>query len=63
VRAAECPVAACRGMGDKNMNDKRKDKIVVLTVMGRIDGSSKKVERGRDMDKKKERVKEYGQRR
>lgn len=56
-------MAACRGMGDKNMNDKRKDKIVVLTVMGRIDGRSKKVERGRDMDKKRERVKEYGQRR
>lgn len=42
MRTANCPVAACRGMCDQNMNDKRKDKIGVLTVMSRIDGRCKK---------------------
>lgn len=42
ARTAECPVAARRRMEDQNMNDKRKAKIAVLTVMGKIDGRCQK---------------------
>lgn len=35
-------MAACRGMGDQNMNDKRKDKVAILTIMGRIEGGARK---------------------
>lgn len=44
------------------MNDERKDKIAILTVMGRIDRRWKDVQRVKDMDKKSDRAKEYGQR-
>lgn len=55
-------MAVCRGMGEQNMNDERKGKIAVLTEMGRIDGRWKNVQQVKDMDKKSDRAKEYGQR-
>lgn len=54
-------MAVCGGMGDQNMNDERKDKITVLTVMSRIDGRRKKGIENDGYGQEGGRAKEYGQ--